>query len=286
MLKVAAAVVLVACASAHAQTLYALDSGKTLMTLDVTTGASTVIGAGDYQDQFGGFGVGLAFDPTTGTMFSRSFDNLYTLDQNTGTTTLVGSSPDFITGLTFNAAMTTLYSVGQSSGNFVQVNPATGSPTVVGNMGVTTPLGLTTRSDGTVFMSTFGGDIYTVNEGTGAVSLQAAGVGGGLTEIAFDGNDVLYGVTLDTDELGTIDLATGVFTPIGPVGFTDIRGLAFVGTGCFADCDGSGDLTILDFVCFRHLFQNGDAAADCDGNGVLNVLDFVCFQLAFQAGCP
>jgi hypothetical protein len=58
------------------------------------------------------------------------------------------------------------------------------------------------------------------------------------------------------------------------------------GGGCFADCDGNGELNILDFVCYQGLFQSGDPGADCDGNGELNILDFVCFQGAFQAGCP
>jgi hypothetical protein len=55
--------------------------------------------------------------------------------------------------------------------------------------------------------------------------------------------------------------------------------------GCFADCDGDGELTILDFVCYQGLFQSGDPGADCDGNGELNILDFVCFQNEFQQGC-
>jgi hypothetical protein len=58
------------------------------------------------------------------------------------------------------------------------------------------------------------------------------------------------------------------------------------GGGCFADCDGNGELNILDFVCYQGLFQSGDPGADCDGNGQLNILDFVCFQGEFQAGCP
>lgn len=55
---------------------------------------------------------------------------------------------------------------------------------------------------------------------------------------------------------------------------------------CLADCDGSGALNILDFVCFQQKFVSGDLGADCDGSGALNILDFVCFQQAFQAGCP
>ena len=55
--------------------------------------------------------------------------------------------------------------------------------------------------------------------------------------------------------------------------------------GCAPDCNGDGELNILDFVCFQGLFQKGDAAADCNGDGMLNILDFVCFQGLFQQGC-
>jgi len=55
--------------------------------------------------------------------------------------------------------------------------------------------------------------------------------------------------------------------------------------GCYADCDGNGELNILDFVCYQNTFTAGDDAADCDGNGQLNILDFVCFQNEFTAGC-
>jgi hypothetical protein len=56
-------------------------------------------------------------------------------------------------------------------------------------------------------------------------------------------------------------------------------------TSCKGDCDDSGNLNILDFVCFQGLFTGGNPGADCDGNGVLNILDFVCFQGAFTDGC-
>jgi hypothetical protein len=271
---------------ARADTLYALDSGKTLMTLDTGTGVATIIGVGNYIDTIGNYGVGLAFNPNTGVMSSRSFDNLYTVDLGDGSLSLVGPSTPFITGLTFDDAYTTLYSVSQSTGPFFTVDPLTGTATVVGNMGILTPLGLTTRSDGAIFTATIGGEVYIVDPNTAQATLVGSNFGIGFTEIAFDSNDVLYAVTLETDMLGTIDLDAGTFNPIGPVGFTDIRGLAFAGeAGCFADCDGNGVLNILDFVCYQGLFQNGDPGADCDGNGVLNILDFVCFQGAFLNGC-
>ena len=55
--------------------------------------------------------------------------------------------------------------------------------------------------------------------------------------------------------------------------------------GCYADFDGDGNLTILDFVAYQIAFTSGDPNADCDGDGDLTILDFVCFQTAFQEGC-
>jgi hypothetical protein len=54
---------------------------------------------------------------------------------------------------------------------------------------------------------------------------------------------------------------------------------------CVADCDGDGELTIDDFVCFQTAFGLGEPAADCDEDGSLTIDDFVCFQTAFVLGC-
>jgi Metallo-peptidase family M12B Reprolysin-like len=54
---------------------------------------------------------------------------------------------------------------------------------------------------------------------------------------------------------------------------------------CDADCDGSGTLTIDDFICFQTLFALGDPGADCDGSGTLTIDDFICFQTLFAVGC-
>ena len=58
---------------------------------------------------------------------------------------------------------------------------------------------------------------------------------------------------------------------------------------CYADCDGSGSLNVLDFACFLNTFAAGDPYANCDGSTappVLNVNDFGCFLNRFAAGCP
>ena len=50
---------------------------------------------------------------------------------------------------------------------------------------------------------------------------------------------------------------------------------------CYGDCDGDGELTFFDFLCFQNEFANGQAAADCDADGSLTFFDFLCFQNAF-----
>ena len=63
-----------------------------------------------------------------------------------------------------------------------------------------------------------------------------------------------------------------------------------VPASCYADFDGDGALTILDFVAFQNAFVAQDPAANCDGDlkdGLPNftILDFICFQNAFTDGC-
>jgi hypothetical protein len=57
------------------------------------------------------------------------------------------------------------------------------------------------------------------------------------------------------------------------------------GTGCRADLDGDGVLTLFDFLQFQNLFDAGDLAADFDGDGALTLFDFLAFQNEFDAGC-
>jgi hypothetical protein len=57
-------------------------------------------------------------------------------------------------------------------------------------------------------------------------------------------------------------------------------------SGCYADCDGSGELDFFDFLCFQNAFAAGEPYADCDGSGSLDFFDFLCFQNEFAAGCP
>jgi hypothetical protein len=76
-------------------------------------------------------------------------------------------------------------------------------------------------------------------------------------------------------------LPVGVPNPLcASVGFSGGEG-----TSCYADCDGSGELDIDDFICFQTNFGFGDPAADCDNSGELDIDDFICYQTAYGIGC-
>jgi hypothetical protein len=61
---------------------------------------------------------------------------------------------------------------------------------------------------------------------------------------------------------------------------------------CYANCDGSTALpvlNVLDFSCFLQKFAAADPYANCDGSTaapLLNVADFTCFLQRFAQGCP
>lgn len=54
---------------------------------------------------------------------------------------------------------------------------------------------------------------------------------------------------------------------------------------CYADCDGSKNLDLFDFLCFTNEFLAFHAYADCDESGFLDLFDFICFTNAFNSGC-
>lgn len=55
---------------------------------------------------------------------------------------------------------------------------------------------------------------------------------------------------------------------------------------CYADCNGSGTLTVADFTCFTEWVFSQTSYGDCNQSATWSVADWVCFQNAFAAGCP
>jgi phage tail protein X len=221
-----------------------------LVKIDITTGNGTTIG------NSGTNGLGAAWNANTGVTYLRDFTFLYTVDVNTAALTLVGPSGIGITGLTFDNLYTVLYSVDQDNGNVYEVNPATGAATLIGNTGISTPLDVSTASNGVIWGGDINANLYTINTTTGAATLVWPTVtGDGLTSMAFHPvTGKLYIVTLGTDQLVEFDVVTGMATTIGGyAGAEDVRGLAFVGSAVpFAtatdNCDPSVSITYDDQI--------------------------------------
>lgn len=226
--------------------LYGAKGGSAnsdLYTIDPVTAAQTSVGPI-------GFAVtGLAFDPTTGTLYgltsqlspSGSGNSLITVNPLTGAGTLIaaisGLGGDRIPDIAFDSTGQ-LYGWRENSDNGIcKINKATAVGTTIG----ATP-GFGTfgdgfdirRSDGVCYAYPGGGNStsfpgapygvqYTVNLTTGVLTAGPTITGGAITDnpavaaAAFDNTDVLWQILNDfpATSLVTIDVATGVTTDIG-----------------------------------------------------------------------
>ncbi len=197
-----------------------------LIRIDTSDGSSSVIG-----NMAGlSFGVGMAFNPNTNTMYTRDFDTLFTVNVSNANTALVGPSGTFITSLAFSTDFSTLYGFDPSTGDFYHVNPGNGTAVLVGNTGITTPLDMSMSSSGVLWAADLSANIYTITPANGASNLVWPAVDArGLTSIQFDPLDNLYGVTASFDMLVQINLGNGTTADVGgPIVDIDIRGMPFI----------------------------------------------------------
>ncbi|GHI01582.1 hypothetical protein [Neobacillus kokaensis] len=236
----------------------------TLITVDTTTGAGTIIGNLGFL-----FAPSLAIDPTTGIMYAGqggNNSNLYTVNPNTGAATLVGNTGlglasiggmDFRSDGTLFAAVNLANSFGSGADHLVIIDKNTASPTIVGPFGTCTDV--TIPSTGGGFCTIEGMEAIAFNEtGTlyGAVNFRtSAGMpglytidtnngtatfltsienpdgtvpGAGVVSLQFC-NGVLFGGTatslVDGGRLITIDPATGFWSYVGTESATGFQSL-------------------------------------------------------------
>jgi hypothetical protein len=223
---------LVLCASvmlagaANAEILYGTSGFGQLFTVNVITGAGTLVGGMPESTE-------IEFDAISGRAWTQYPDGAFTIQQfniNTGAT--IGAPvPDggSYTGLEFVGS--TLYgavitaSGGPSSLRIL--NPATGTSSLVGATGVGPISGL--AYNGTMYGIAGGSgpaNLYTLSLVTGlATVVGSTGIQAGSLEFGPDGN--LYAGTTGANggRIYRINPATGASTLVGSTGFQAVTGL-------------------------------------------------------------
>lgn len=275
------------------EVLYALNDyiSPSLMKIDPATGNVlqwlTVTG---HQSLFGGLAV-----DKEGTLYSidgyndEFSDRFFKIDPATGAGSVVGDtgynwnfrcvSFDPTTRTMYGATDNSLFTIDPSTGAATQVAPITGD-----TLDQMTAMAIDAK--GNAYLTDIGGTgLFALDLSNGkAKHLGDIGQDGNwYDDLAFDAAGTLWGsrvqgglFTIDIKAVSQTFKYSGIY-----------RGLAFYTAGqeCYADCDGDGELSLFDFLCYTNLFNAGDDAANCDHQGGLDLFDFLCYTNAFNAGC-
>jgi hypothetical protein len=211
-------------APAFAQVLHIHDTSNRLGTVDIGTGAVSIIGTmgGDVMTD-------IAFDPT-GNLFGLSFTNLYRINPFTAAVTPIGAH-----GVPGGNALVfgtdgTLYAAGTSSTNLYTLSTTTGSSTLLGNVGFASAGDLAFNGGtNSLFLSATTNQLVAINLG-GPISGTAVGPFGfsSVFGLATADNGILYGVA--GTSIFSVNTATGTGTLVrnyGGSGLTAANGTSF-----------------------------------------------------------
>ena len=207
---IGAAALLGAAITAHAgPTLWLSTGSNQLATVDVVTGATSVVGLTST------FMTDIAFSPT-GDLYGISFSALYKIDKTNAVTTFIGSfgaHSGTANALVFDAAGT-LYMAGST---LYTVNTGSGALTSIGG-----GIGFQSAGDlafvgGELYMAASNNHLVKVNSGTG-VGSDIGNIGvGSVFGLASADNVTLYGMAgQNVFTISTANASTGplvVFTP-------------------------------------------------------------------------
>jgi hypothetical protein len=194
--------------SASAALLHVHDSAGVLGTVDSDTGAVSIIG------DLGVVLTDIAFDPT-GNLFGISFTNLYSVNADTGATTLIGAHGVSGGNALVFGADGTLYSAGDTSADIFTIDPTSGATTSLGTTGFGSG-GDLAFVGGQLFLASNGGDLVSVDlaDPTNSAVIGPFGVAN-VFGIATSDAGTLFGV--GGTQIFTVNVATGA--AVGPVNF-------------------------------------------------------------------
>lgn len=215
--------------SAYA-TMFGIDwASQTLFTVDLATAATVPVGNASPLRN------GLAFD-VDGTLYSNDRGLFGTINPWTAAPTVVNPATGRdLNALAFTSDFSALYGIDFLDDNLYLIDKTTGVGTIVGSTGLDSLSSLAINSSNEAFVADTsipgvlnGGNLYKIDLSTGGVIATVGDMGHGMTSMAFDNNDNLFGIGLSHDVLYRIDTSTAVATPIGNVTYRDVRGLAWV----------------------------------------------------------
>ncbi len=288
--------------------MYASESGRQFYTINLATGAKTLLGNMSIGN---GIPASMAYDCATQTTYVASTGgfagqqrNLYTLNPITRQTTVVGPFGDLAVlmhGIEIDTRTGTLFAVSTHNHELYSLSRTTGAATIIGPTGI--PVGPTTFNalgydafSGIMYMTDTGTDsLYTVNLTTGAATLVGPLNGPiGIGALAYNvDNRTMYLVDNDADNLYTVNLATGAATLVGPTGMGNLIGLVYITPTCppppppecAADFNDDGFANSQDFFEYLTAFFASDISADFGGDGIVNSQDLFDYLVAFFEGC-
>ena len=194
-----------------ASTVYIANvtSNSTVLTLDVTTGVTTLVGSSGVTL------TDLAF--FEGRLLGNSFSQLFEINTTTGAATLIGT----INAGSVNSLVSAngiLYGATTGIGQFITINPTTGAGTVISSLGSGVASSGDMVFDGTNLLATVkvsGSSIdrlASINPSTGAITIIGSTGFVNVFGLAFSGGQ-LIGIT-STGQVISINATTGVGTLI------------------------------------------------------------------------
>jgi len=275
--------------AACAQPLYGVAFTGQFYLINTSTGAASLIGATGFN-RLNAAAMNIAgevYVSRTGTGAGDTH-KLIKVNPATGVGTLVtdwGTTND-MRGLAFGEG-DVLYGIKEDpvSDQLVKIQLPGGFVTIIGPTGRLDLQGLTAAPGGAMYaVGAPLGQLFSINRNTGAATLIGGALGDDSQAIEYaSGNTAWAGRA----NLLSVNLLTGASTVIGPMGISDLRGMAGYRPVpvCYANCDGIGGLTGNDFQCFLNAYVAGSSYANCDGVGGLTGNDFQCFLDKFVAGC-
>lgn len=192
---------------ANAAVIYTTaDFGRTLATMDTSTGSTNVIGTFGPTSTYGN-----AFD-LDGTLFATTSSNsLSTINKTTGTASFLGLLPEGMYSIEIDSSGN-LYGLAWS-GNLYNINKNTGSGILIGNTGIRSAMDLAFDSNDNLY-ATVGGILYEIDELTASVlNTTRISIGSSNMGIMFDEFDTMWATVHNSNSgLYTMDVNTGVAT--------------------------------------------------------------------------